>query len=93
MNERGVERINLVGYGESFVFAGDGLTTRVIYCYAPIEKWIACISANQIELVAFEQSDQAGLPSLREAAVMRQYPEQFTLVFSDKHVHIYRVSQ
>lgn len=91
ISEHDISRVSLVGYDELFTFSGEGLVTRVIYCYPPIEKWTECVFKNKVELVAFKQGGEAETPAIGEAALMKEHPERFTPLLLDDRVHIYLV--
>lgn len=92
VEEQGAERVNVVGYNSTwFVFSGEGLTTRVIHCPESITEWMDCLDANRVELVAFAQGPQLKSAPFNETAVVQQYAGRLVEIFSDKHVHVYRV--
>jgi hypothetical protein len=91
VSEHSISRISLVGYDEFFAFFGEGLTTRVIYCYPPEQSWVECIFQNKVELVAFRQVNKKESFPISEFALMEQYSERFTPLLLDDHVHIYLV--
>ena len=57
----------------------------------PIEKWTECALKSQVELVAFKQESEAMLSTISETALVKEYPERFTPLLLDDHVHIYLV--
>jgi hypothetical protein len=94
VSEHSISRISLVGYDGLFTFsAGEGLTTRVIYCYPPLERWMDCISKNDVELVAFRQEDKAELLPISETVLMTRYAERFAPLLLDDRVHIYLIQR
>jgi hypothetical protein len=93
VKEQGVERVHVVGYpGISAVFAGEGLTTRVIHCHGSVGQWMDCLDKNKVELVAFDRDPQTMTAPINEDAIMQQYARRFVRVFSDKHIRVYRVT-